>query len=117
MNFQIQSQKDLIQASGIASRKREYATQEDKDIIQWIAPFNNFHGKGFSKVSLLKYTNKKRFKSLRIVHNVRFILTHGNQVQVFAVNNRALDILNLSKCYYLKMDPFKVKKYLLLLSS
>ena len=59
---------------------------------------------------------KKRFKSLRIVHNVSFILTHGNQVQVFAVNNRALDILNLSKCYYLKMDPFKDKKYLLLLS-
>lgn len=39
-----------------------------------------------------------------------FILTHGNQVQVFAVNDRALDILNLSKWYYFKMDPFKDKK-------
>lgn len=46
------------------------------------------------------YIQTKRFKSLRIVHTVSFILTHGNQVQVFAVNDRALDILNLSKWYY-----------------
>lgn len=69
---------------------------------------HNFHWKGSERFVFFIIDMSKSSQSLRIKPHVRFILTHGDQVQVSA-DKRPLDRVFLSKWYYIKMGPFKDK--------